>query len=68
MSNYTFQWGTKACSGKRDPRHTISGIDQELAAEIIDHGITETWRRDMRAGTPWQLLNEHGVLLKEGVR
>src|SRR5256885_12899872 len=47
-STYTFKWGKKAVSGRRDPMHTISGLNEDA--------FLDGWIRDMRSGTPWQLI------------
>jgi len=58
-STYTFVWGRKACSGKSDPMHTIRNLD---AGPYLDY-----WISTMRAGTPWQLMDNAGRIVREGI-
>ena len=62
MTTYSFQWGRKACSGKPDPAHTISNVTAELAGIIERTGLTETWRKGIRPGTPWRLVAADGTV------
>jgi len=57
---FTFRWGKKACSGKHDPMHTISGLD---ADPYLDY-----WINTLRSGCPWQLMDGEGKIVRAGVK
>jgi hypothetical protein len=59
MAEYKYQW-TK----RMDARHTITLHGVRTIGEALER--TSVWRRDLKPGTPWRLVDGSGAVRAEG--